>query len=125
MRHLILIAVLCCAAGCAGTPTNTPADGTATAASQAAKEKAAQDTKVAKLIPERIKGPFKVIMRGEKKLYCTKELATGSHVNFRTICLTPEEYADLEARARDWTTQATRGVNSASGPLGTGPGQNP
>jgi hypothetical protein len=109
MRNLVLIAVLCAVAGCAGQPT-------------APKE----ETKVAgkKVIPERVKGPYKVVMKGDKKLYCTKELSTGSKTNFRTICMTPEEYADMERQAQEGM-RALRGPNTPSGPAGLGPGQNP
>lgn len=101
MRLLIVAAALCVAA-CAGQPPQKQG-----------------------LVPERIKGPYKVVMRGEKKLYCTKELATGSHVNYRTICLTPEEYADIEAKSREWKDVMNSGINPPFGPGGTGPGQNP
>jgi hypothetical protein len=97
MRILILTAALCIA-GCAGQPP------TKLAAAGPAADAAAAPAKPqkSKVVPERVKGPYKVVMRGEKKLYCTKEVATGSHVNYRTICLTPEEYADLEASSREW-----------------------
>ena len=101
MRMLIVAAVLC-VAGCAGQPP--------------AKQG---------LIPERTKGPYKVVMRGDKKVYCTKELATGSHVNYRTICLTPEEYAEIERQSREWKDVMNSGINPSSGPGGTGAGQNP
>jgi hypothetical protein len=100
MRIPILIAALCIA-GCAGQPpTKTAAAESAKPAADAAGAAAKPQKK--KVIPERVQGPYKVVMRGDKKLYCTKEVATGSHVNYRTICLTPEEYADLEASSREW-----------------------
>jgi hypothetical protein len=103
MRLLTFAAAVLCVAGCAGQPP---------AAKQA-------------MAPERIKGPYKVVMRGDKKLYCSKELATGSHVNYRTICLTPEEYAEIERQSREWKDVMNSGINPSSGPGGTGPGQNP
>jgi hypothetical protein len=98
MRILLAIATLCIA-GCAGQPPTRVAS--AEPIADAAGAAAARPAKK-KVVAERIKGPYKVVMRGDEKLYCTKELATGSHVNYRTICLTPEEYADLEASARQW-----------------------
>ena len=98
--RLFITAVVLCVAGCAGQPTQKQG-----------------------MIPERTKGPYKVVMRGEKKLYCTKELSTGSHVNYRTICLTPEEYAEIERKSREWVDVMNSGVNPPSGPPGTGSGR--
>jgi hypothetical protein len=92
MRLLIVAAVLC-VAGCAGQP--------------AAKQG---------VIPERSKGPYKVVMRGDKKLYCTRELSTGSHVNYRTICLTPEEYAEMERRSKEMVDALSSGPKPPGGP---------
>ena len=111
MRYLVLVAACCTVVGCAGKPPQRTAE--------------ESEKTIAALVPERVKGPFKVVMRGDEKLYCTKELATGSHVNFRTICLTNEEYDDLEARARSLRDGIQSGPISPSGPSGTGPGQNP
>ena len=96
MRFPTLIAAAMCAAGCAGQPAAKPVSAEPTGGAAAARP--AQ----AKVIPERIKGAYKVVMRGDKKLYCSKEKATGSHVNFRTVCLTPEEYLAIEQDARSW-----------------------
>jgi len=112
MRFLILIAALC-AAGCAGQPAAKPVAAEATGS--AATAKPAQ----AKIIPERIKGAYKVVMRGDKKLYCSKEKATGSHVNFRTVCLTPEEYLAREEGAREWKD----GMNTITPPNEPAPSQ--
>jgi hypothetical protein len=128
MRLPIVAAVLCIA-GCAGQPPTAPSAGqtevAADAASSATGQPAAADAAPAKpqkrVVPERMKGPYKVVMRGDKKLYCTKELATGSHVNHRTICLTPEEYAEIERRSREWRDVMNGGVAPPSGPGGTAP----
>ena len=92
-----LVAAVLCVAGCAGQPP-TAKQGVA---------------------PERTKGPYKMVMKGDKKLYCTKELSTGSHVNYRTICLTPEEYAKVEEQSREFVNQMNRGIQPTQQPSGT------
>jgi hypothetical protein len=126
MRYLVLIATLGIIAGCASKPT-APAAGAAEGTTAAATDTAKPAAKPAKpaFIPERIKGPYKVVMKGDQKLYCTKELATGSKVNFRTICMTPEEYAAIEQNAREWRDIMGSAPNYPSAPRGLGPGQNP
>jgi len=43
---------------------------------------------------------YKVIDDHGNKLYCRKELETGSHVRFRTSCLTAQEWLELSERSR-------------------------
>jgi hypothetical protein len=106
MRYLIMIAALCAFAGCAGQPPATSSNAGTTTASA---EEVAKTAKP-KVIPERVKGPYKVVMRGDQKLYCTRELATGSRSNFRNICMTPEEWAETERRSRDWKDSVSTSV---------------
>jgi len=120
MRMLIVTALVC-VAGCAGQPPAQPSDTAATTASATSGQARSQPKKEKKIIPERIKGPYKVVMRGDEKLYCTKELATGSHVNHRTICLTPEEYLAIEQGAKDWK-DSMQSIVPPGGPSGTEPG---
>lgn len=35
-----------------------------------------------------------------QKLYCRRDLITGSRVQFRTVCLTEREFAELQQRTR-------------------------
>jgi hypothetical protein len=115
--RLLLVTALICIAGCAGQPTQSPS--TAVAAAHDSTASTSKNVK-SKRIPERVKGPYRIVMRGDKKLYCTKELATGSHVNHRTICLTPEEYADIEAKSREAVRSMNSGINPPSQPPGLG-----
>jgi hypothetical protein len=90
MKPFMLLAVLAMV-GCAGAPPRQPT----------AQEKAEVDRiKNLKVAPERTKGPYRIVMKGGEKKYCTKELATGSHVNFRTICLTETEYLAMQDKAQ-------------------------
>lgn len=43
---------------------------------------------------------YKVIDDHGNKLYCRKELTTGSHVRFTTSCLTEAEWRELGERSR-------------------------
>lgn len=108
MRLLVLFTVLC-ATGCASQPSGTPASTVSPASNAATPAEAGRPAKTTKLIPERIKGPYKVVEKDGKRLYCTRERTTGSHVNFRNICLTPEEYADIEAKSREWKDALSSG----------------
>jgi hypothetical protein len=115
MRSLIFVAVLC-AAGCAGQPrTVAPAIAdTAAPSGEAAKPVAKR-----KMVPERVKGAYRMVEKNGEKRYCRKELATGSHVNYRTICLTTEEYEQIGERDQSALRDALRGpVNSATLPGG-------
>lgn len=99
--RLMVSVVVACLAGCAGTPSTSPASFNAT--SQVADADAGADAASSpKIIPERIKGAYKVIEHDGVRKYCTRELATGSRVNYRTICLSQAEYDKLETESRDF-----------------------
>ena len=117
MRILILLVALA-AAGCATDPTSTTAKDVEPAKAASAKPAPAAKSKV---VPERIKGAYRVLIKDGEKRYCRKELATGSHVNFRTICLTEAEYQDMQDRDQQALRDATRGpTNPGSVPMGMG-----
>lgn len=101
MRLLLAITAALLISACAGTPRQpTP------------EEKAAADAiDKSGINPRRAKGPYRVVLvEGEKK-YCRKELATGSHVNFRTICLSEQEYLTMQEEARK-TVDEIQGAGS-------------
>lgn len=54
---------------------------------------------------------YKVIEKDGKKLYCSKRLATGSHLKQQKTCLTQEELDELKAR-----TEQTMRENSRMAP---------
>jgi hypothetical protein len=90
MKPVMLLAVLA-VASCAGAPPREPN----------AAEKA-EVTRIAnmKTPPERAKGAYRVIMKNGEKHYCQKEVSTGSHVNYRTICLTERDYLAMQDKAQ-------------------------
>jgi hypothetical protein len=90
MKPLMLLAVLAMV-GCAGEPPRQP---------NAAEKAEVERIKNAKVAPERAKGPYRVLVKGGEKHYCRKEKATGSHVNFRTICLTEKDYLAMQDQAQ-------------------------
>jgi hypothetical protein len=91
MKPLMLLAVLAMV-GCAGTPPRQPNE---------AEKAEVERIKNAKVVPERTKGPYRVLIKNGEKHYCQKELSTGSHVNYRTICLTEKDYLAMQEKARD------------------------
>jgi len=95
MKPTMLLAVLAplvVLAGCAGAPQRQP-----NAAEKAEVERIAN----MKSPPERAKGAYRVVMKGGQKHYCQKEVATGSHVNYRTICLTEQDYLAMQDKAQE------------------------
>lgn len=107
MKPLMLLAVLAMV-GCAGTPPRQPNE---------AEKAEVERIKNAKVVPERTKGPYRVLMMNGEKHYCQKEKATGSHVNFRTICLTEKEYQIMQDKAQEQVNE----IRSAPIPSGDPP----
>lgn len=53
---------------------------------------------------------YKIIDENGKKLYCRKELQTGSHVRYKTSCLTETEWAQLAETQRESVQNIARRV---------------
>lgn len=51
---------------------------------------------------------YKVVSENGKDLLCRKELMTGSHVRYRTSCLTPEEWKTLSDNQRSLVQDMAR-----------------
>jgi hypothetical protein len=43
---------------------------------------------------------YKVVNRDGEKLYCRRELATGSHLNYQTTCLTEQQLTEQNGDAQ-------------------------
>jgi len=84
--------------GCASTES-------VQSAPPATKTVAKEETKQVKLdksnMAEAQAAGYKIVDKNGTKLYCRKELETGSHVRYRTSCLTQEEWAELAQTSRD------------------------
>jgi hypothetical protein len=52
-------------------------------------------------------GYTRVVMSG-KELYCRNDVATGSHLERHTICLTPAQLAAQQAKAQDYIESVER-----------------
>ena len=98
MKPLMMLAVLA-VVGCAGAPPREP-----NAAEKAEVERIAN----LKSPPERAKGAYRVVMKDGEKHYCQKEVATGSHVNYRTICLTEKDYITMQDKAQQQMDEMRR-----------------
>jgi hypothetical protein len=74
-------------AGCAGTAPQEPA--------------AERQVKVdSSNIVEAQKAGYKVVDQDGKKLYCKRDLNTGSHVRYTTTCLTEQEWQEMVDASR-------------------------
>jgi hypothetical protein len=87
--------------GCASQPAEPPAtrqvkvDGSNVAEAQAA--------------------GYKIVNEKGKTLYCRKELQTGSHVRYRTSCLTEQEWKQMAESARASVQDMSRRVPPPQG----------
>ena len=111
MKPLMLLAVLA-VVGCAGAPPREPT---------AAEKTEVERIKNMKTPPERTRGAYRVVMKDGEKHYCQKEVSTGSHVNYRTICLTERDYLTMQDKAQEQMDEL-RGVPMPPATL-PGPGQ--
>jgi hypothetical protein len=58
---------------------------------------------------------YKVVDEGGKTLLCRKELLTGSHVRYKTSCLTEQEWEQLRDSQRDSVQNMARRVQPPQG----------
>lgn len=98
MRMLIGCVLAALVVGCASTES-------AQSAPPATKTVAKEETKQVKLdstnIAEAQAAGYKIVDKKGTKLLCRKELETGSHVRYRTSCMTQEEWAQLAQSSHD------------------------
>ena len=79
--------VLLTAAGCASTDSQSPP--------------ATRQVPVdAKNVADVQRAGYKVVNRDGEKLYCRRELETGSHLNYQTTCLTEQQLNDQNGDAQ-------------------------
>ena len=93
MRLSVLAAALVLAA-CASKPQEAPAERQAKVDSSN--------------IVEVQKAGYKIVNKDGQKLYCRRDLNTGSHVRHTTSCLTEEEMTALIEASRRGVDQMTR-----------------
>jgi len=94
MRFLIPLAVIAVVAACAGKPPHElPVE-----------RQVAVDSSN---IVEVQKAGYKIVTKDGQKLYCKRELNTGSHLRYTTTCLTQEEWTAMSEASR-------RGVEAMS-----------
>ena len=90
MRNFIAsVLVACVLIGCASAPQ--PATPVAAAAPPATKQVKLDSTNIA----EAQAAGYKVVNEKGKTLFCRKEQLTGSHVRYKTSCLTAQEWEQL------------------------------
>jgi hypothetical protein len=80
MRISLRLLTLLSLAGCAAAPTSPPAT---------------QQVPVtgANVVDVQRAG-YKVVNKDGEKLYCRRDLATGSHINYQTTCLTEQQLTE-------------------------------
>src|SRR6185312_5840134 len=104
MRTLISCALAACVlAGCASKPA----------------EQAPAVTKQVKVdgsnIADAQAAGYKIVNEHGKTLYCRKELETGSHVRYRTSCLTEAEWKQMAESAKASVQDMSRRVPPPQG----------
>lgn len=103
MRTLISCVLAACVvvAGCASKPAEPPVT---------------KQVKVdASNVAEAQAAGYKVVNEKGKTLYCRKEQETGSHVRFRTSCLTQEEWKQMAESGRATVQDMARRVPPPQG----------
>ena len=58
---------------------------------------------------------YKIVNENGKQLYCRKELETGSHVRYRTSCLTEAEWKQMAESGRATVQDMSRRVPPPQG----------
>jgi hypothetical protein len=103
MRTILLAGILVIG-GCAAQPSTT-APATAAAAAPGAAAAAGQPQQTAsddelekKRLAEAIKHGYKVVNTNGEVLYCRSDLATASHIQMNTVCLTARQIDQLDQR---------------------------
>jgi hypothetical protein len=88
MRSILCTAAIMIA-GCAGHPAANPADS------------APRQVKVdASNIVEVQKAGYTIVNKNGRKLYCTKDPKTGSHIQTTTACLTEQEWQQVREESQ-------------------------
>jgi hypothetical protein len=100
MRATLLAAILFIG-GCAGQPSTTApaaAPATATPAASQPQQTASNGELEKKRLAEAIKHGYKVVNTNGEVLYCRSDLATASHIQRNTVCLTARQIDELDQR---------------------------
>jgi hypothetical protein len=87
MRLSLWTLLILAAAGCASTESQSPP--------------AARQVPVdSKNVVDVQRAGYKLVNRDGEKLYCRRELETGSHLNYQTICLTEQQLTEQNGDAQ-------------------------
>jgi hypothetical protein len=104
MRIIIGCVLAALAVGCASTePVKSE--------SPVAKEVKIDSTNIA----EAQAAGYQVVDKGGHKLFCRKELQTGSHVRYKTSCMSEQEWAQLAQSSRESVQSMARRVQPPRG----------
>lgn len=76
-------------------------------ASKPAEEPVSRRVKVdASNVAEAQAAGYRIVNQGGRTLYCRKELATGSHMKYRTSCLTAAEWTQMQESTRSFVRKS-------------------
>lgn len=101
MRALVICILAIAATACASAPK------TEQAATGAAPAAASQDLTGEKLMAAQAAGYEIKDVNGEK-MYCRREMQTGSHARYKTACMTQREWEQLAQISRQRVQDAAR-----------------
>ena len=116
MRMLIGCVLAALTIGCASTESARPTPPVAKSAAVQPEMKPVtqEETRQVKLdksnIAEAQAAGYKIVDKEGKRLLCRKELQTGSHVQYKTSCLTEQEWFVLEQSSRETVQGMARRV---------------
>ena len=120
MRVPILLLALAIAGGCASSPDPAAAASSARprVASPAASSAGSSAAKtVVSSAARKTPGGYRLVQRDGQDYYCRKEKPLGSNIA-RTVCLTPDEYKEVQARADDQKQEVRKRTMICSSPSG-------
>jgi hypothetical protein len=117
---LIMLAFALSLAGCAGQPSalgpNAPppgaAAGTASTAANGQAEQTLSDSEVQKQrVADALKHGYKLVNTNGEELYCRSDLATASHIQKNTVCLTARQLDEIHLRNQQALEQPNTPIN--------------
>ncbi len=120
MRIPILLAALAIAGGCASSP-DPAADASAAKPRVSSSSASSAGSSAAKTVvsstARKTPGGYRLVQRDGQDYYCRKEKPLGSNIA-RTVCLTPDEYKEVQARADDQKQEVRKRTMICSSPSG-------
>src|SRR5580698_359896 len=109
MKAILLVFALSLA-GCATQPSTAP--GTAPAAANGQPEQPLSESELQKQrLADALKRGYKLVNTNGEELYCRSDLATASHIQKNTVCLTARQLDEMHLRNDQALEQPNTPIN--------------